>query len=155
MERNGNAGHRLRGAIDGDALLAIRGVFERQAPYGTTSLDDSLDPSALAVLLNVGLSEGTTGRFDIQWTIEGDYKFHYTEGELDFRWGHHPHGGDYNVLGDAHFHPSPDASSDPDKVEASCFTVRQPTLVARGVLTNWRAAYHSGLSELNSPDYSG
>ncbi|MCH7659322.1 MAG: hypothetical protein IH933_01640 [Euryarchaeota archaeon] len=149
------ADHRLRGAVDGEALVAIRGVFERQAPFGTASLDDLVDPSLLVVTLNVGLREGATGRFDIQWTVEGDYKFHYTEDDLDFRWGHHPHNGEYDVQGDAHFHPPPEASSSPNEVEPSCFTVHQPKLVARGVLKNWRAAYHSDVRELNSPDNTG
>ncbi|MEY7852286.1 hypothetical protein AB7C87_24145 [Natrarchaeobius sp. A-rgal3] len=147
--------HRLRGAIDGDVLFTIRDEFTQQAPLATATVDDIVSPSVLMVKLSDGLQDDSTGRFDIQWTTEGDYKFHYTEADLDFRWGHHPHGDDYNVQGDAHFHPPPDASNHPNDVEHSCFTVHHPKLVARGVLKNWHAAYHDGLDELNRPEYTG
>lgn len=147
--------HRLRGAIDGDVLFTIRDVFDRHTPLATTTVDDRVNPSVLMVELTAGLQEDTTGRFDIQWTTEGDYKCHYTEKELDFRWGHHPHGEEYNVRGYAHFHPPPDASRDPNDVKESCFTVHRPKLIARGIIGNWRVAYHNGLKELNRPEYTG
>ncbi|RQG92919.1 hypothetical protein EA462_01475 [Natrarchaeobius halalkaliphilus] len=155
MANNDDVSHRLRGAIDGDVLFTIRDEFLRQAPLATATVDDMVSPSVLMVELTAGLQDESTGRFETQWTIEGDYKFHYTEDDLDFRWGHHPHGGDYNVQGDAHFHPPPNASSHPNDIEPSCFTVHRPKLVTRGVLKNWHAAYHDGPDELNSPEYTG
>lgn len=155
MADDDDGSHRLRGPIDGDVLFTIRDEFIRQAPLATAAVDDIVSPSVLMVELTAGLQSESTGRFDIQWTVEGDYKFHYTEEDLDFRWGHHPHGGDYDVHGDAHFHPPPNASSHPNDVEPSCFTVHRPTLVTRGVVKNWQAAYHSGLNELNRPKYTG
>ena len=147
--------HRLRGAIDGDVLVTIRDAFIRQAPLATATVDDIVTPSVLMVELPAGLQGESTGRFDIQWTTGGDYTFHYTEEDLEFRWGHHPHGGDYAVQGDAHFHPPPNASSHPSDVEPSCFTVHRPTLVTRGVVKNWHAASHDGIDELNRPEFTG
>lgn len=155
MANDEDVTHRLRGPIDSGALFAIRDEFSEMEPLSRVSVDDFVNPSVLIVEFTVGLLEDSTGRFDIQWTTEGVYKFHYTEATLDFRWGHHPHGGDYRVRGDAHFHPPPDASTHPDDVEASCFTVQHPKIVARGVLTNWHAAFHKGLNELNRPEHSG
>ena len=152
-----DAVHRLRGAIDAEVLFGLREEFHRQAPFATATVDDVVNPTVLTVALTASLrpAADTTGRFDVQWTTEGDYKLHYTEPDLDFRWGHHPHGGAYDVPDDAHFHPPPYASRDPADVEASCFSVHRPRLVVRGVLTNWRAAYQGGLDELNRPAYSG
>ena len=147
--------HRLLGAIDGDVLFTIRDEFARRAPLATATVDDIVSPSMVMVELSAGLQGNSTGRFDIQWTTENDYKFHYRDEDLDFRWGHHPHGGDYDVKGYAHFHPPPDASNLPTDVEPSCITVHRPTVVTRAVLTNWHAAYHDGLDELNRPQYTG
>lgn len=153
MGSDENAGsHRLRGAIDGDVLVTIRDVFDRHEPLATATLDDLIDPILLTVELTAGLREGSTSRFDIQWTVEDDYKFHYVEGKLNFRWGHHPHDNDYNVRGYGHFHPPPNASSDPNDVQDSCFTVHRPKIITRGILKNWRAAFHEGLEEVNNPD---
>lgn len=147
--------HRLRGAIDADVLFVLRDEFTRHAPLATATVDDVVSPRVLTVEVSAGLQETSTGRFDVQWTTAGDYKFHYTEIGLDFRWGHHPHGGDYNVPGWAHFHPPPNASSDPNDVEPSCFTLRRPKLLVRSVLKNWHAAYHNDLDELNRAAYAG
>ncbi|WP_327053405.1 transcription initiation factor IIB [Halomicrococcus gelatinilyticus] len=78
-------------------------------------------------------------------TAQDDYKFHYTDSNgVDLRWGSHPHADDYvNVSGLEHYHPPPNASSDPREVEDSCITQSPVTLVTRAVLTLWRAAYHS------------
>lgn len=145
--------HRLRGAIDADVFFVMRDAFVRHAPRTTASVDDLANPTVLTVEWTEGL-QGEAGRFDVQWTTERDYKFHYTEPGLDFRWGHHPHGGAYDVPGNAHFHPPPVASSDPDAVEPSCFTLHRPRLLVRGVLRNVRAASHDGLNELNRGEYT-
>jgi len=141
--------HRLRGPVDAEVLYGIRDAFSEHEPLATATVEpDLVNPTHVEVALSVGLGDASEGRFDVQWTTAGDYKFHYTESGLDFRWGHHPHGGEYDT-GHAHFHPPPDASSDPDAVEASCFTVHRPVLLVRGVLRNWRTAAHDGLAELN------
>ena len=55
--------------------------------------------------------------------------FRYTDTEgVNLRWGKHPHAGDYiYVSGLEHYHPSPNAGSGLDEVEASCITISRRT----------------------------
>lgn len=141
--------HTLRGATDRAALLRIRDIVTAMEPLAAAELDDYLNPSVLKLTLDDGLCAAETGRIDIQWTTHNDYKFHYTdEQDVDFRWGKHPHGEDYiHVPGLEHYHPPPDATSDPDEVEASCITHSPVDLVIRAVLTLWRIAYQTNSYE--------
>ena len=144
--------HSLRGSIDRPALLAIRDVFNTDEPLATAELDDYLDPETLEVTFDEGLCGADTARIDVQWTTQDDYKFHYTDSrDVNFRWGKHPHDDEYvNVRGLKHYHPPPDASSDPSEVENSCITQSLEKLVTRAVLKLWRVAYHAdSLSPLN------
>ncbi|WP_323677677.1 hypothetical protein [Halorubellus sp. PRR65] len=136
--------HSLRGPIDRAALLTIRDVIDREEPLATPALDDYLNPTTVEVQLDDGLQAATAARIDIQWTTRDDYKFHYTDTEdVNFRWGNHPHDGDYiNAYGLAHYHPPPDASSNPEGVEDSCIEQSLEILVTRAVLRLWRTAYH-------------
>jgi len=148
-----NEGHSLRGPLDRPVLISIRDVFNGDEPLATAELDDYLNPDAVEVTFDDGLCDADTARMDIQWTIQNDYKFHYTDSQsVDFRWGEHPHNGDYiNVIGLEHYHPPPNASSDPSDVEDSCITQSPEKLVTRAVLKLWRVAYHTNsLAPLNS-----
>ena len=140
-----NEDHSLRGPIDRPALLSIRDVFNSDEPLATAELDDYLNPNAVEVTFDDGLCDADTARMDIQWTTQNDYKFHYTDSQsVDLRWGKHPHDGDYaNVIGLEHYHPPPNASSDPSDVEDSCITQSPEKLVTRAVLKLWRVAYHA------------
>ncbi|MUV90523.1 hypothetical protein GJ629_11940 [Halapricum sp. CBA1109] len=137
--------HTLRGPIDRSALCTIRDVIGREEPLADPSLDDYLDPTVLEVPLADGLCDADTARIDIQWTTQADYKFHYSDADgVNFRWGKHPHGSDYiHVPGLEHFHPPPEATSDPTEVEASCIEQSVEVLVTRAVLTLWRVAYRA------------
>ncbi|WP_226023951.1 toxin-antitoxin system TumE family protein [Halomicrobium salinisoli] len=137
--------HTLRGATDRPALLTIHDIIEEMEPLATPQLDDYLNPSVLEVTLDDGLCEADEARIDIQWTTRDDYKFHYTDTEgVNFRWGNHPHAGDYiHATGPEHYHPPPDASSDPGEVEESCIIQSPEELVTRAVLKLWRVAYHT------------
>ena len=137
--------HTLRGATDRPALLTIREIIEEMEPLATPELDDYLNPSALEVAFDDGLCDADKAKIEIQWTTQDDYKFHYTDTDgVNFRWGKHPHGGDYvHVPGLEHYHPPPDASSDPNEVEASCIMQTPEVLVTRAVLKLWRVAYHT------------
>ncbi|OTF01902.1 hypothetical protein [Halorubrum sp. SD683] len=137
--------HTLRGATDRPALLTIRDVVEEMEPLATAELDDYLHPSVLVVTLADGLCAADEARIDIQWTTQDDYKFHYTDrNAVNLRWGKHPHAGDYiHAHGFEHYHPPPNASSEPDDVEASCITQSPEELVTRAVLKLWRVAYHT------------
>lgn len=140
-----NESHSLRGPIDRPALIAIREVFNAEEPLATAQLDDFLDPDTLEVSFDDGLCGAETARLDVQWTTHDDYKFHYTGSQgVNLRWGKHPHSGDYvRVTGLEHYHPPPDASSDPNVVEDSCITQSPELLVTRAVLKLWRVAYHA------------
>lgn len=144
--------HSLRGAIDRSALLTIRDVFNDEEPLATATLDDFLNPTTLEVTFDDGLCGADSCRLDVQWTVQDDYKIHYTDTlNVNLRWGKHSHDGDYiNVTGLEHYHPPPDASSDPNKVEDSCIKQSPEILVARAVLKLWRTAYHAdSLKTLN------
>jgi hypothetical protein len=137
--------HSLRGAIDRPALLTIRRIIEREEPLATPKLDDYLNPTVLEVTLDDGLCRADAARIDVQWTTHADYKFHYTDSEgVNLRWGKHPHNGDYiYVPGLEHYHPPPEAISDPDEVEESCIQQSPEALVTRAVLKLWRVSYHA------------
>lgn len=145
----GNTGaselHSLRGPIDRAVLITIRDVINDQEPLATAELDDFLDPRMLEINLEDGLGDADSARIDVQWTTRDDYKFHYTDSaDVDFRWGKHPHDGDYvNAAGLEHYHPPPDASSDPSEVKDSCIRQSHVKLVTRAVLKLWRVAYHA------------
>jgi len=136
--------HTLGGAIGRPALLTIRDIIEDMEPLATARLDDYLNPSVLDISLDDGLCDADGARIDIQWTTQDDYKFHYTDTtDVNLRWGNHPHGGDYiHVPGTEHYHPLPDASSDPAAVQDSCVTQSPEELFTRAVLKLWRVAYH-------------
>ncbi|HET7323835.1 MAG TPA: hypothetical protein VFJ06_05840 [Halococcus sp.] len=106
-------------------------------------MDDFLDPKTLEVRFDDGFCGAENARIDVQWTTRDDYKFHYTDSQaVNFRWDKHPHNGDYvQVNGLEHYHPPPDASSDPTAVEDSCIEQSPELLVARAVLKLWRVAY--------------
>jgi hypothetical protein len=145
--------HSLRGPIDRSALVTIRDIIEREEPLADPQLDDYLNPTVLEVSLDDGLCSAESARIDVQWTTQADYKFHYTDVEdVNFRWGRHPHGGDYiHVPGLNHYHPPPDATSNPNDVQASCIERSAETLVTRAVFKLWRVAYHADSYEpLNS-----
>ena len=143
--------HTLRGAVDRPALCEIRDEIERLEPLATPELDDIVDPSVLEVRLDDGLREADAARIDVRWTTRDDYTFHYTDSTgVDLRWGRHPHGGDF-VADTEHYHPPPDASSEPGAVEDSCVAVSPAVLVTRAVLKLWRVASHRGsLAALNA-----
>ena len=137
--------HSLRGPSDRPTLLAIRDLFNSEEPLATAELDDLLNPSVLNVQYSDGLLAADWSRIDVQWTTRGDYKYHYTDADdVNFRWGKHPHNDDYlHVPGLEHYHPPPDASSNPSDVEESCIKQRPETLVTRAVVKLWRTAYHA------------
>lgn len=142
----GTEAHSLRGPTDRGALLDFRSAFEEAEPLAEGELDDFLNPDKLRILLADGVGEADSARLDVVWTTFGDYSVHYTDSaERDLRWDLHPH--DYpNPPGDEHFHPPPDAPSDPAVVEDSCIEVSEVELVARATHKLWRRAYEEGRS---------
>lgn len=136
--------HALRGPTDRGALIDFRDAFERMEPLATGELDDFVDPDELQIVLHDAVGAAGRARFDVVWTTHDDYNIHYTDDTArDFRWDVHPN--DYpKAAGDGHFHPPPDASTDPRDVEDSCIEVSAIELVARAVHKLWRNAYEQG-----------
>lgn len=128
------------GPIDAGALREIRTLFVETEPLvETASLDDPLNPQTLSVEFSDAISDASTARLDVRWSLTGNYAVHYTDDrDRNFRFDCHP-------KPDAptrHFHPPPDAPSRP--VEPSCLTVSEVTLVTRMVIQRWRYAYDQG-----------
>lgn len=146
----GDEPHTFRGVIDRPVMIELRDVFNREDGIAEAELDDFVSPTRLHVHFQEGI-EGARGRLDVRWTTADEYSFHYTERRgIDCRWDRHPHGGNFGPR-EAHFHPPPTASSDPERVERSCIEVAEPSRVGLAVLTLWRAAHASGsLEPLNS-----
>lgn len=139
--------HSLRGPTDRGALLDFWRTFERQEPLATGGLDDLVDPSELRLHLDDGVGDADTARFDVVWTTVGDYNVHYADSlGRNVRWDVHPHSYP-RPAADGHFHPPPDASSDPDDVQETCISVSEIELVARAVHVLWRQADDRGSLE--------
>jgi len=84
--------------------------------------------------------ESSGGYLDLQWWTNGDYKYHYQEDDLLFRFGREAdnESTDKPVV---HFHP-PD---DPDAHDPSCIEDGlPPNLVTLAVIANWIPAVRQG-----------
>lgn len=80
------------------------------------------------------------GYFDIQWWENGDYKYHYREEGLEFRFGREAANETTNEPV-RHFHPP----SNLDAHKQSCIGVVQPPkLVTIAVLKTWWTAAENG-----------
>lgn len=139
-ERSWSSEREVFGPIDAGALREIRDLFVEMEPLvAAAALDDGLNPQTLSVELSDGIEDASSARFDVRWSLDGNYAFHYTDDrDRNARFDRHP-------KPDAptrHFHPPPDAPSRP--VEPSCITVAEVPLVTRAVLKRWRHAYDRG-----------
>lgn len=84
------------------------------------------------------------GYFDIQWWENGDYKYHYREKGLEFRFGREAANESTNKPV-RHFHPP----SDLDAHRRSCIGVEYPPkLVTIAVLKTWWIAVENGEESL-------
>lgn len=123
------------GPIDYDGLIEIRDIFLKREPLVSHhSLDGRLDPHPqLDITVDAGFGPHSCGRFNIVWTEQNCYNFHYTEKDgIEFRFDRHPGPGEPAK----HFHAPPDAVTR----APSCIEVEPPELVTRAVLKCWRSA---------------
>lgn len=135
------------GAPDPHLMANARTVATEYEPLVTsTAFDDPIDPSTVQLHLADGI-DAEASRFDVTWTTEGYYRYHYTEGDgFNYRYDCHPRPD----LPDNHFHEPPDATHD-DAVP-SCIEVRTVRLVTLAVLQLWRDALETGdLTLLQQP----
>lgn len=139
--------------IDSDAIIDSVHIFETRldecvqrtryrnsngGPYDEVPI--SVREARLTVAPGI-LQRG--GYFDIQWWCNGDYKYHYEEDGLQFRFGREEdnQGTDDPV---EHFHPP----ADPGQHRQSCIASgHPPELVTLAVIANWVPA-----ARRNDPD---
>lgn len=91
------------------------------------------------------------GYFDVRWWQNGDYKYHYEEDGLLFRFGREVANRDLSKPVN-HFHPP----SDPAQHSPSCIPPdHEPELVTLAVIANWYVAAQEGdperLNTLTNP----
>jgi len=139
------------GPLDVVALESVQLVFRGDdglVDSTQSAFDSVIDPTRLRVRFQDGIGDAEWARFDIKWYRSGFYNFHHVDGnDVQFRFDYHPKNG----ANERHYHPPPDAPSDPDLVEKSCITAAEPDVVARAVLGLWRRAYdEDDFSQLNT-----
>lgn len=140
-----------RGPVDWDALRTTERIFRNRLNglvAETEYVPNSIDPVELRVSLDIGF-EASTSRFDVQWWTNHGYKYHYSESDLEFRfgWEHRPE----TAYPAKHFHPPEDPSSHLE----SCITHEEPELVTLAVISCWwnalRADDPARLNEFDGP----
>ncbi|WP_248516276.1 hypothetical protein [Salinarchaeum laminariae] len=120
----------------GRGVVEVRFRYRKGHPFTTRNGEDV---RAARVTVTPGIHE-RGGYFDIQWWENGDYKYHYREDGLEFRFGREA-ANEPTDKPERHFHP-------PDTLEAhqqSCIGVDQPPkLVTIAVLKTWWTAVENG-----------
>lgn len=127
-----------RGPVDWDALRTVERVFRDR--FGglvteTTYVPNAIDPVELQVTLAAGFKADSC-RFDVQWWTNHGYKYHYSEADLEFRfgWERRPN------YPEKHFHPP----EDPSEHRESCIRHEEPELVTLAVSKCWWDALEAG-----------
>lgn len=120
-----------RGPIDVEARQAAERVFHdrlgdviRTVAYTPSSVD----PVELRVELGGGF-EAARSRFDVQWWMNHGYEYHYTESDIEFRFGWE-RGGDHP---ERHFHPPGETTIHRE----SCIEHEEPQLVTLAAVKCW------------------
>lgn len=120
-----------RGPIDWEALRAVETVFRGRLGELVTDAEyvpSAVDPVELRITLDVGF-DGDSCRFDVQWWTNHGYKYHYSEADLEFRFGWEIRPAYPNK----HFHPP----ENPTEHRESCITHEEPELVTLAVIKCW------------------
>lgn len=135
------------GSPDLKRLQTVRTVATEHEPLvSQATFDSPVDPQTLHLSMDAGI-QAEAGRFDVTWTVNGYYKYHYTEGEeFNYRYDRHPRAD----VPENHFHEPPDAGHD---AVPSCIEVEVVPLVTLAVLQLWRDTVESGtLDHLQQPN---
>jgi hypothetical protein len=118
-----------------DCVQTVRYKNSRTGSYVTSPIS----PREARVTISPGITQ-KGGYFDIQWWQNGDYKYHYREQDLEFRFGCEADNAttSYPVR---HFHPP----SDPSQHHPSCIGPdHPPERVTLAVIACWFAAAEAG-----------
>ena len=132
--------------VDTDALLAAVSTFEsrlgqvvHEIRYRNSQVGSFETVPTTPREARITVAPGITqpgGYFDIQWWVNGDYKYHYREQGLEFRFGREADNAETDQP-IRHFHPPRDL----DQHRSSCIDVsQQPELVSIAVGTTWYVA---------------
>ena len=140
--------------IDQDAIISAANAFQdrlgdcvhdvqfkntRHGPYET----DPICPREVRITVSPGIHQ-KGAYFDIQWWRNGDYKYHYREDGLEFRFGREEdNASTRNPV--RHFHPP----SNPSQHLQSCIGPdHPPERVTLAVIACWFAAAKNGTPSL-------
>lgn len=130
----------------GDCVRDVQYRNTRDGPYEA----NPITPREGRITVSPGIRQ-RGGYFDVQWWDNGDYKYHYREDGLEFRFGRE---ADNTSTDDPvrHFHPL----DDPSRHESSCISPdHPPERVTLAVIACWFAAAQSGdpsvLNSQNNP----
>lgn len=125
----------LRQQLD-TGVVNVQFQYQNSQPFKQR---DGSDYRAARVTVTPGIHT-RGGYFDIQWWENGDYKYHYREDGLEFRFGREATKESTNKPV-RHFHPP----SNLDAHTQSCIGVEQPPkLVTIAVLKTWWTAVENG-----------
>jgi hypothetical protein len=125
----------MRHQLD-NGVVKSRFQYQKGQPFKQRDGDDI---RAARVTITPGIHE-RGAYFDIQWWENGDYKYHYREKGLEFRFGREI-ANETTTKPVRHFHPP----SDLDAHTQSCIESEQPpTRVTIAVLKTWWIAVESG-----------
>jgi hypothetical protein len=117
-------------------VVNVRFRYQKVPPFTQRGGEDI---RAVRVTVTPGIHE-QGGYFDIQWWENGDYKYHYREEGLEFRFGRET-ANESTSKPVHHFHPP----SNLDAHDQSCIGVEQPPkLVTIAVLKTWWTAVENG-----------
>ena len=122
---------RMRKQLD-NAVFNVQFQYQKKQSFKQRS---GSDHRAARVTVTPGIHK-RGGYFDIQWWENGDYKYHYREEGVEFRFGREAanENTDNPVQ---HFHPPHDLNAH----KRSCIGVEEPPeLVTIAVLKTWWAA---------------
>ena len=127
----------------GRGVVEVRFRYQKGQPFKPR---DGEDVRTARVTITPGIHK-QTGYFDIQWWENGDYKYHYREEGLEFRFGREE-ATKSKEKPVRHFHPPHNL----DAHEPSCIgTERPPKRVTIAVLkTWWTAVQNSDENVLNA-----
>ncbi len=124
----------------GKGVVNVRFRYQKGHPFEQR---DGNDHREARVTVTPGI-HNRGGYFDIQWWENGDYKYHYREEGLEFRFGREAANKNTNKPV-RHFHPP----SNLDAHRQSCIGVEQPPeLVTIAVLKTWWTAVKTGNANL-------
>ena len=120
----------------GKGVVKVRFRYRKGHPF---TQRNGKDIRAARVTVTPGIHR-RGGYFDIQWWENGDYKYHYREEGLEFRFGREA-ANETTSKPVRHFHPPRNL----DAHTQSCIGVEQPPkLVTIAVLKTWWTAVKTG-----------